>query len=156
VRADDPAYVRELAFRDAEYDAVVAAWMLYHVPDLDRALGECARVLRPGGTFVAVTNGADDLAELWESLGRDLSVRLFTFRSENGEATLRRHFADVVRRDVAAGVRFDDEEAVRTYVGSSALGAGFVDNVPTLEEPLVARKHVSVFVATKARADTAG
>ena len=53
--------VQNLDFPDAGFDAVVAAWMLYHVPDLDRALGECARVLRPGGTFLAVTNSADDL-----------------------------------------------------------------------------------------------
>ena len=46
------------------FDAVVAAWMLYHVPDLDRGLSEVARVLRPGARLVATTNGADHLAEL--------------------------------------------------------------------------------------------
>jgi SAM-dependent methyltransferase len=142
--------VQNLDFADAEYDVVVAAWMLYHVSDLDRALSECARVLRPGGTFVAVTNSADDLAELWELVGRDLSARRHTFRSENGEAALRSHFAKVVRRDVTVDVRFEDGEAVLRYVGSSALGAGFADNVPKLEEPLVARKLVSIFVTTKA------
>ena len=95
--------VQSLDFRDADFGAVVAAWMLYHVPDLDLALEKCARVLRPGGTLVAVTNSADDLAELWGLVGRDLSVRLLTFRSENGEAALRRHFAEVARRDVALG-----------------------------------------------------
>jgi SAM-dependent methyltransferase len=148
--------VQNLDFPDAGFDAVVAAWMLYHVPDLDRALGECARVLRPGGTFLAVTNSADDLKGLWELVGRDLSARHLTFRSGNGEAALRPHFADVVRRDVALDVRFDDEEAVRRYVGSSALGASFAGNVPKLEEPLVARKLISVFVATNARAGHGG
>jgi hypothetical protein len=108
------------------------------------------------GTFVAVTNSAADLAELWELVGRDLSARRHTFRSENGEAALRSHFAKVVRRDVALDVRFDDEEAVRRYVGSSALGAAFADNVPKLEEPFVARKLISVFVATKSRAGHGG
>ncbi|HEX5585168.1 class I SAM-dependent methyltransferase [Gaiella sp.] len=148
--------VQSLDFRDADFDAVVAAWMLYHVPDLDLALGECARVLRPGGTLVAVTNSADDLAELWGLVGRDLSVRLLTFRSETGEVALRRRFAEVVRHDVAWDVRFEDQGAVRRYVGSSAMGCGFVDAVPTIEEPFVARKLVSVFAATKARADTPG
>ena len=54
-----------------------------------------------------------------------------------------------MRRDVTGYTTFADAEAVRRYVGSSSLGAHFVDKVPGLSEPLVARKLVSVFVATK-------
>lgn len=142
--------VQALELEAADFDAVVAAWMLYHVRHLDRALAECARVLRPGGTFIAVTNGADDMAELWQLVGRDLSTRLLTFRSENGEAALRRHFANVVRRDVTGEVTFEDAEAVRRYVASSSLGRVYVESVPELEGSLVARKRVTVFVASKA------
>ena len=39
--------VRDLPFVDAEFDVAVAAWMLFHVSDLDRAIGELARVLEP-------------------------------------------------------------------------------------------------------------
>ena len=66
--------VQELEFGDAAFDAVVAAWMLYHVPDLHLGLAECARVLRPGGALVAVTNAATDFAELWALVGRDTSA----------------------------------------------------------------------------------
>ena len=48
--------VQELPFEDETFDCVVAAWMLYHVADLDRGLAEIARVLRPTGRLVAVTN----------------------------------------------------------------------------------------------------
>ena len=54
----------DLPFEDASFDAVVAMWMLYHVPDLDVALAEVRRVLRPGGLFVAVTNGDAHMAGL--------------------------------------------------------------------------------------------
>ena len=37
--------VQELPFPDADFDCAVAAWMLYHVPDLDRGIAELARVL---------------------------------------------------------------------------------------------------------------
>ena len=40
--------VQELPFDDGSFDCAVAAWMLFHVPDLDRGLAELARVLRPG------------------------------------------------------------------------------------------------------------
>jgi len=140
--------VQALAFRDAEFDAMVAAWMLYHVPDLDRALQECARVLRPGGTLVAVTNAAADFAELWDLVGRDTSARLLTFRAENGETILRRHFDEVVRHDLSSQVPFADADAIRGYVGSSIAGRKYVDEIPDLDEPFVATKHVTVFVAT--------
>jgi SAM-dependent methyltransferase len=143
--------VQQLAFDDAVFDVVVAAWMLYHVRDLDRGLGECARVLRAGGSLVAVTNAAADLAELWKLVGRDTSEKLLTFRSENGEVALRRHFDDVVRHDLASDVAFADAEVIRRYVGSWIAGRAHVGSVPELDEPFVARKLVTVFVATKGR-----
>jgi len=142
------ADVQALPFGDDEFDAVVAAWMLYHVPDLDRALSECARVLRAGGTFIAVTNAAADFSELWDLVGRDTSSRLLTFRAENGEETLSRHFDHVSKHDVLGEVVFNDSDAVRRYVGSSSLGRQYLGGIPELTEPLVARKRVTVFVAT--------
>jgi len=43
-----------LPFADAEFDRVVAAEVLEHIPDDEAAIAELARVLRPGGTM-AVT-----------------------------------------------------------------------------------------------------
>ncbi len=43
-----------LPFADAEFDRVVAAEVLEHIPDDTTAIAELARVLRPGGT-IAVT-----------------------------------------------------------------------------------------------------
>src|SRR5918996_348034 len=41
--------VTELPFRDESFDLVVSFKVLAHVPDIDRALAEVARVTRPGG-----------------------------------------------------------------------------------------------------------
>jgi ubiquinone/menaquinone biosynthesis C-methylase UbiE len=60
------ADVQELPFADASFDAVIANHMLFHIEDRTRALGELARVLRPGGTFRATTIGLDHLRELRE------------------------------------------------------------------------------------------
>ena len=98
----------------------------------------------------AVTNAAADFAELWQLVGRDTSTRLLTFRSENGEETLRRHFDGVARRDLENDVTFPDSETVRRYVGSSSLGCQHLANMPELTEPFVSRKRLTVFVATNA------
>lgn len=44
----------DLPFPDGEFDRVVAAEVLEHIPDDERAIAELVRVLRPGGTM-AVT-----------------------------------------------------------------------------------------------------
>ncbi len=46
------ADARALPFEVATFDAVVCALMMGHVNDLEAALAEIARVLRPGGTLV--------------------------------------------------------------------------------------------------------
>ncbi len=53
-----------IPFRNEAFDALVANHMLYHVPDLDQALSEIHRVLRPNGHLYAATNGAAHLREL--------------------------------------------------------------------------------------------
>jgi SAM-dependent methyltransferase len=139
--------VQELPFGDGEFDVAVAAWMLYHVLDLDRGLAELARVLKPGGVLVAVTNSVEHLQELWNLAERANAVGRFTFRSDNGEEVLGRHFAAVERRD-ATGFIVMDDATIRRFAGSwDALGS-LVDMEP-LPEPLRVRRHSTVFAARK-------
>jgi ubiquinone/menaquinone biosynthesis C-methylase UbiE len=88
---------------------VIAAWMLYHVPDLDRGLAEIWRVLRPGGRLLAVTNSERHLEVLWQLVGIDRLA--LSFSSENGRAILERHFTTVEQCDVEGVVSFADPRA---------------------------------------------
>ena len=48
----EPADAEELPFADGSFDLVFGHAVLHHIPDLERAFGEFARVLAPGGTVV--------------------------------------------------------------------------------------------------------
>lgn len=140
--------VQQLPFADGEFDVAVAAWMLYHVPDLDRGLAELARVLKPGGMLVAVTNAVDHLRELWDLAQRASRIGRFNFRSDNGEEVLLRHFERVERRD-AHGSMLMDDATVRRFADSWEALAPLV-RMPPLGQPLRVSRHSTVFVARKA------
>ncbi len=59
-RAGGPSYARAgasaLPFGDATFDAVVACLVFEHIRDVDSAIAEVARVLRPGGRFLFFLN----------------------------------------------------------------------------------------------------
>jgi len=59
-RGGGPEYVEgaadDLPFLDANFDAVVACLVFEHIDDVDAAIAEVARVLRPGGRFAFFLN----------------------------------------------------------------------------------------------------
>jgi SAM-dependent methyltransferase len=136
--------VQELPFGDGEFDCAAALWMLYHVADLDRGLSELARVLRPGGRLVAITNGMGHLAEMWALLGVDQGLVL-PFRRENGAEILRRHFDRVVQHELRATAEFADRASLGAYIAT--LRPDLVDRLPEVEVPFQAHGEPTVFVA---------
>ena len=140
--------VQELPFEGGSFDVAVAAWMLYHVLDLDRALAELARVLVPGGRLVAVTNRENHLEEMFRLVGVERWE--LPFGAENGAELLARHFARVELLDATGTVTFASAEPIRAYLRSSERLAVYEPAVPDLEEPLVAHRRPVVFVADKA------
>jgi SAM-dependent methyltransferase len=139
--------VQELPFAAGEFDCAVAAWMLYHVPDPERALAELARVLRAGGRLVAVTNAPDHLRELRALLGLPVDRAAFPFSAANGEDMLRRHFDRVEVRDAAGTVRFPNRDEVVAYVEAARTLFAAAGEVPQFDGELVVGIHPVVFVA---------
>jgi ubiquinone/menaquinone biosynthesis C-methylase UbiE len=137
--------VQELPFEDGSFDCAVAAWMLFHVADLDRGVAELARVLRAGGRLVAVTNSENHLRELREIAGSAAWHRPFT--RENGGEVLARHFAAVERRDADGWITVEDEAAVHRFVESLTPHSRL--ELPPFAVPLRSRRASSVFVATR-------
>lgn len=137
--------VQALPFADGTFDTVVAAWMLYHVPDLDRGLAEIARVLRPGGALVAVTNSARHVEELRQLIAYPPEVFETMFNAENGEEKLRRHFAEVERLDLETEVIVRDRAKLVAYQQSLQVESRPVPDAVDL--PFITHARVTIFVA---------
>lgn len=134
-----------LPFADGSFDCVLAAWMLFHLPDIDAGLAELARVLRSGGRLVAVTNSTEHMRELRAIAGN--ASWAFAFTRENGSEILGGHFGHVERRDVDGWVTIDDHDLVHGFVAS--LDAEEPPELGPYELPLRCRRASSVFVSTK-------
>jgi SAM-dependent methyltransferase len=86
------AEAEELPFADASFDLVFGHAVLHHVPDLGRAFGEFARVLRPGGVVAFCgepSRYGDRLAAMPKRLGIALAPawrRALGASRRNGEA----------------------------------------------------------------------
>jgi SAM-dependent methyltransferase len=137
---------QELPFEDGSFDTVVAAWMLYHVADVDRALAEMARVLTPGGALITVTNSNRHIEELRELLAYERPGFDMTFSCENGDQLLRRHFADVARFDAVARATVRERDVLVGYRDSIDTPTAEVPE--DVELPFVVHGRSTIFVAT--------
>lgn len=136
-----------LPFASNDFDCVYAGWVLYHIPNLGRAIAECARVLRPGGTLVAASVCSDNVKELWDLIGVSEPRDPLSFTRENGEAALAPFFREVGRRDLDVPLVFTDTESIRTLVASTIDRAHLAPHVPEISEPFTAVARHVIFVA---------
>jgi ubiquinone/menaquinone biosynthesis C-methylase UbiE len=83
-----PADIHALPFASGSFDVVVAANVLHLLPDLPKALAELARVLKPGGAFVAPTFCHDETRLSW-LVSRALAVTGFPSQRRFTAASLR-------------------------------------------------------------------
>ncbi|MGW5615362.1 class I SAM-dependent methyltransferase [Streptomyces sp. NPDC003877] len=94
VRADG----RRLPFRDGQFDAVCTVWLLHLAAgpaDVRAVVGECARVLRPGGVYVTTVDKAAS-----HNVGSDIDVVL----SSRPPSPVRDAAADVEAHAAAHGL----------------------------------------------------
>jgi SAM-dependent methyltransferase len=118
-----------IPFPAGYFDVVFANHMLYHVPDLPRALSEIRRVLKLGGQLIAATNGFAHMRELdslASALGLDVSLTPdLPFKLESGAAQLAPFFASVVRHDFADSLAVIEVEPLVAYILSMRMAPNF-------------------------------
>ncbi len=138
--------VDDLPFPAETFDGVIANFMLYHAPDLDRAIAGLHRVLKPGGRLYAATNGPRHMKQL-NDLIRQLDPNALTFTASsrfglnNGDEALRRAFF------VVNSYRFDD--ALRVTETEPLLSYALsLDRSPWLSQhPQALRQAIAAHIA---------
>ena len=121
-----------IPLRDGCCDVVLANHVLFHVPQMERAVAEIRRVLRPGGYLVAATNARDAMQAFiteMEEAGRALGYAVeippvparVRFTLENGWAILRPHFLGVRQDVVESALVFAEAAPAVAYIDSMRL-----------------------------------
>ena len=92
---------QKLPYENDCFDAVMANFMLYHVPVRKMAISEIHRVLKPGGRLFAATHGINHMRVLRELMKRidnkaDMSSAGALFGLENGSDQLKQYFSEVI------------------------------------------------------------
>jgi SAM-dependent methyltransferase len=128
------ADAQSLPFPSESFDVVTARHMLYHVPDIPRALREAHRVLRPGGRFLAVGNIRDNFGDYRKALHeatallygsqaaeamRVLVPACDIFNEKNGPPLIENVFGNVQITFVEAALRFETVEPALRYFDST-------------------------------------
>jgi SAM-dependent methyltransferase len=127
------ANAEALPFDDRGFDVLIAHYMLYHVPDIPRALGEFRRVLRPGRHLFVATNGRNHLLEISELVRRfdpdnpyDTGGLSERFGLENGAERLEPFFEDIQLHRYEDSLLVTEPEPLVAYVASMmTVGAEF-------------------------------
>lgn len=116
-----------LPYQGGVFDLVISNLLLPWC-DVDKVLGEVARVLRPGGALVFATLGPDTLCEAhaaWNHVDTFAHVHDFTDMHDLGDALIRHGFVEPVMDVQMLGLTFADIQGLvrdlRALGGTNAL-----------------------------------
>ncbi|AUS96035.1 hypothetical protein CDQ84_03020 [Clostridium thermosuccinogenes] len=119
--------IQDIPYPDNTFDIVIANSMLYHVPDLQKAISEVYRVLKPGGKFYATTTGVNGMQKYLYDRFQEFKPQLnafsqpFPFNLQNGKEILGKSFSKVDKYEYEDSLEITETADLMNWIYSSLL-----------------------------------
>ncbi len=119
-----------IPYNDETFDIIIAQHMIYFIPDIEKALVEIQRVLKPNGVFYVTANSCESMKELNKlaenfapNLGLDSNGYSERFDLEHGRGMLEKYFSKVNVEILDGKIIVDEAEPVVSYKASTIQGS---------------------------------
>ncbi|WP_392486814.1 class I SAM-dependent methyltransferase [Haloimpatiens sp. FM7315] len=128
--------IQDIPYDNDTFDIIIANSMLYHIPNIDKALCEVYRVLKKGGKFYTATFGENGLTKFIFDTLKELQLvnenkTNVSFTLQNGYEQLRMHFANVQCREYYDRMEISESKDLVEYIYSMTSMEGLSESQKT-------------------------
>ncbi|MGG7056981.1 class I SAM-dependent methyltransferase [Clostridium tertium] len=123
--------IQDINFPNETFDIIIANHMLYHIPDLQKALYEVKRVLKTGGKFYSTTNGNGGMRTFLHNALKHVDpdtnafTQEFSFNLQNGYEILSNNFSKVKRIDFEDSLSITETQDLIDWMKSTISIASY-------------------------------
>ncbi|MFX0021305.1 MAG: class I SAM-dependent methyltransferase [Candidatus Hermodarchaeota archaeon] len=135
-----------IPYPNQSFDVILACHMLYHIPNIEKALTEISRVIKPNGRFISTTVSKNHIKELKDFLFQfDLDIEMKNeffseFRNETGNEILQQFFNEIELFEYINPVNISSIELLMKYIESmfqKGYYPHFQEIKPDIEKKLI-------------------
>lgn len=120
--------IQEIPYKDDCFDIVIANHMLYHVPNVNKAIEEVYRVLKKGGKFYASTLGTNGFQKYLNQKFKQFNSQMdyfniedWAFTLKNGREVLSKKFDDITKYEYEDSIEISDENILVDWIFTSVV-----------------------------------
>ena len=111
--------IEDIPYSNNAFDRVIANMMLYHVPNISKALSEVTRVLKDDGYFYCATYGENTiLSTIAKLLDVETPKDNPIFTLQNGHDILKPYFQEIKRLDYIDSLEITNIDDLINYIES--------------------------------------
>jgi ubiquinone/menaquinone biosynthesis C-methylase UbiE len=136
----------KIPYPNQRFDVVIGCHMLYHIPNIQKALLSVNRILKPDGRFISTTVSQRHIRELKDFLSEfrlysEEKQKFFSeFRNETGREVLKPFFSEIEFYEYINKVNISSVDPLMSYIESmfsAEESSNFHEKKVEVEEAIV-------------------